>query len=812
MPLDPVMSHALNELNKQLTTMQGRITQLERNQRSTQLENTTVENGAVTFNDPNGNPAIILGAQSDGSFAHSAVGLVNPETPSDPVVVPSVGGLAVTWDGFMADGTPPLADFSRIEVHCSTVNAFTPTQATYQGHMVTAGTFNISGLTPGTVYYILLVTVNASGNPSPATDYIIGIPLLVPGTSIVAASITANQIAANTITGNQIAANTITAVQIQAGTITATQLSAGIIYAGIVNGTTITGATINADGPQGGYFEYDAILPTSQATPFICATLNAAASGTSYVASVSTAVPKGNGIVVCATTTSSANAVNSVADSKGNVYRLVASNATNTQTIYVFYCYQSDAALTTSDTITVTTASGTPINIYAVSGANFGNIDINFPFGATNGGGNVAVSGTPAYQNEAALIFMHNATTSPTWASGNFTQFGTTLAGNGAGFLSAGYDLTGTSLSSIAEQINPGANQYSFVLISFALGPANLISSVTPIAGVDPYANATLQGTTDYYRINGISYIAFNISHVTAQSALAWYTATSPAGPWTYLNSQIYGSANGGITISAGSGAFLVQGLTGFINSTGFLLIQTGSGGGILVELPGSTQMVLSTAGVSAVTAAMLEVQGAFGLVSAGGNGLITPSSVDGHLVFNREIELANHAAPAAPGAGSKPFSNSGHLGTVSQDLNTYDTEQLTVTAFTSPNANTTDVTIASHAVGIGTYAIRVWCMYHGGTAAGTPAVGLTVPANSFAQATITWQPNGNAAPTAGGMSFSADSSGPTFQTAVQYLVIDAVITTTAAGTVVFKGHTSNAADTFVVNAVKLEIVPVVAT
>jgi len=51
-------------------------------------------------------------------------------------------------------------------------------------------------------------------------------------------------------------AGTITATQILAGTITATQIAAGIIIAGVVNGTTITGATIIADGASGEFLAY----------------------------------------------------------------------------------------------------------------------------------------------------------------------------------------------------------------------------------------------------------------------------------------------------------------------------------------------------------------------------------------------------------------------------------------------------------------------------------------------------------------------------------------------------------------------------
>src|SRR5262249_49585882 len=78
----------------------------------------------------------------------------------------------------------------------------------------------------------------------------------VDGQLIAANTITAAQIAANTITAAQIAASTITATQIAAGTITAANLVSNIVVAGIVDATTITGATFIADGTAGEILVY----------------------------------------------------------------------------------------------------------------------------------------------------------------------------------------------------------------------------------------------------------------------------------------------------------------------------------------------------------------------------------------------------------------------------------------------------------------------------------------------------------------------------------------------------------------------------
>lgn len=78
----------------------------------------------------------------------------------------------------------------------------------------------------------------------------------ITAAQIAAGTITAAQLAAGSVTTAKIAAGAVTALQIAAGTITALQIAAGIIIAGVVNGTTITGAQIIADGTAGEFLVY----------------------------------------------------------------------------------------------------------------------------------------------------------------------------------------------------------------------------------------------------------------------------------------------------------------------------------------------------------------------------------------------------------------------------------------------------------------------------------------------------------------------------------------------------------------------------
>lgn len=222
----PALPPALTNLAKTIITLQNRIAQLERNQRASQLSSTSIEGGTLTVNDPTGNPAVVLGLQSDGSVtAQTVSSYLPPQTPSTPTALAGVLSVWVVWDGQMAGSAAPLLDFQAVQVHCSTMTGFTPSAATLAGTMHGAGLFTVGQLTGGTTYYVALVAINdagTTGTPSPQATAVAG---------TVAANITA-------------------------GTITAELLAAGIVVAGIVDATTITGAQIIADGAAGQYLIY----------------------------------------------------------------------------------------------------------------------------------------------------------------------------------------------------------------------------------------------------------------------------------------------------------------------------------------------------------------------------------------------------------------------------------------------------------------------------------------------------------------------------------------------------------------------------
>jgi hypothetical protein len=224
-----VYDPALAQLAQQIVALQGKVAQLERNQRSASLPNSSIDNGAITVNDASGTAALVVGLQPDGTYSTSSVTSATPaQAPSDPVVNGFMLGLLVTWDGRMADGTAPLTDFSDVEVHCSLVPNFTPDVTTIQGSMTKAGFFFINSLLPNTTYYVVLLAVNEAGNTGPLSNYVTATPTDVP-TNIPGGGITSTLIAAGAIVAGLIAAGAIDGLVLNGNILNAAQIFGDIV-------------------------------------------------------------------------------------------------------------------------------------------------------------------------------------------------------------------------------------------------------------------------------------------------------------------------------------------------------------------------------------------------------------------------------------------------------------------------------------------------------------------------------------------------------------------------------------------------------
>ncbi len=448
--LDP----AVTQLTGQLRDMAARITQLERNQRSGyNAPNTSIDGGSLTINDAVGNPAIVIGAQSDGTFAVKQVGtVVPPLAPSTPLVLGGIQGVIVSWDGLMNDGTTPLSDFAATQVHVSVTPAFPPSSGTLVGQML---------------------GVNGAGQASDPSAQASGSPAAIPAGTIPDGSITALKIQTGTITtaqiaaaagilGSQIAGATITAANIFAGTITVALLAANIVVSGIVDATTITGSilrnsatdpktSINSDGsititnvsgtvifrieangtidwyspsgtlmmklkPGGTQLIYASLTgPTGwdfepPGYPAVLFSASSAVSSATYANAVVLPSTVPGSTVTVVASSSGATAATGVTDTVGNTYTLIQSVTAN-QYMQVFQAVNA-TVLTSHDSITVTYAAANTQekNIIAMATAGVLTASVTDFSASANGSGTaVSVSGTPTNYGDLVMMFVSDA-------------------------------------------------------------------------------------------------------------------------------------------------------------------------------------------------------------------------------------------------------------------------------------------------------------------------------------------------------------------------------------------------------------------
>lgn len=320
-PRSATLDPAIAKLSSTLGRMQRDIDQIKRNQRMHQLDFASIENGALSLYDLNGNLRSLLGTQQDGTWALQHFNGGNPLAPSAPVLASGINALYVGWNGAMGDGSAPLSDFAGVQVHVSATPSFTPSSQTLQGVLTSAGTWPVHNLTAGTTYYVLLVAVTTSGASTPSA-YSSGTPAsvvqLIPPGSISATQLgfQARSIGGITTTiqntpplnpqigdlwydgSNGFLLNTWNGAQwvpyqfgtnaIAVGSITAQLIAAGTIIAGAVDGTTITGAKFVATGTSGEILAYNGVPASGNLVLAVSPVAGSDSFGNSYFAGVTT--------------------------------------------------------------------------------------------------------------------------------------------------------------------------------------------------------------------------------------------------------------------------------------------------------------------------------------------------------------------------------------------------------------------------------------------------------------------------------------------------------------------------------------------
>lgn len=100
--------------------------------------------------------------------------VVGPQPPSTVTATATAGGTRVSFTEVAIPGADPL----EYECHISLTNGFSPVPATLKGITKTT-TFDITGLSAGTTYYVRVVARDTKGNRGAASGQVTVVPLYV---------------------------------------------------------------------------------------------------------------------------------------------------------------------------------------------------------------------------------------------------------------------------------------------------------------------------------------------------------------------------------------------------------------------------------------------------------------------------------------------------------------------------------------------------------------------------------------------------------------------------------------------------------
>ncbi|WP_394620957.1 hypothetical protein JNUCC0626_18240 [Lentzea sp. JNUCC 0626] len=172
------------QLAKELANLRREVNSLSR---GSQMTFRSIEGGSVPVYDDHGNLRGNIGQLPDGTTGFVTLNGPKPPTPSAPILEPTVGGLAVTWDGTFFDGVDRPGDFRAIEVHASSFSAYEPTDTTRRASLTSPGTAQL--LLPPDPYTVTFVCVSTSGQRSDPAAFATETPERAPTyTEVIAAN------------------------------------------------------------------------------------------------------------------------------------------------------------------------------------------------------------------------------------------------------------------------------------------------------------------------------------------------------------------------------------------------------------------------------------------------------------------------------------------------------------------------------------------------------------------------------------------------------------------------------------------------
>lgn len=183
------------DFSRALADYDQRIKRLEHAGATTQLANSSIQNGFVHAYDASGIVRQRIGRQADGTFAVIYKNGPPPPRPTLPGVAAKQLAIVVACDGEFEFGVPRPADFARFDVHMSTTSGFEPDGTTLYGSLFGEGALVIPA--DNETHYVRVVAVSLADAISEGTDEIAIDPLAA--SHIEAGSIGAQQLAAEII-------------------------------------------------------------------------------------------------------------------------------------------------------------------------------------------------------------------------------------------------------------------------------------------------------------------------------------------------------------------------------------------------------------------------------------------------------------------------------------------------------------------------------------------------------------------------------------------------------------------------------------
>lgn len=229
--------------------------QMLRSMRSTQLSNSSIEDGALVVRDEFGNIRNVYGRQEDGTFGETAQNApVPPPRPNAAIVTSIAAGIKIEWNGaFVA--TRPL-DFQHIEIHVLSSPTGIPGDSTMIGTMSEAGSWIAAPLDYNSTYYVVFIAVNTSKLKSEPSLPVAGQPTMVVAQSVLDGivgtlalandAVTNAKIAVDAVDGTKIADNSISSPLIVADAIQTLHIATGAVSANEIAANAITADKLNA--------------------------------------------------------------------------------------------------------------------------------------------------------------------------------------------------------------------------------------------------------------------------------------------------------------------------------------------------------------------------------------------------------------------------------------------------------------------------------------------------------------------------------------------------------------------------------------